>query len=133
MDLLPAPNYSLYSSWESTEENWFSFANVCYLEIASWIGMVGCEDLVHTITLSVSSFVRLFYCVWNTLLHWYLIHLTHLNPERRNMMKTSHLGRSVAKSLNICTYPVVGLYIYCYLFYQETQAKHWSVDIEESH
>lgn len=78
-----------------------------------------CEGLVHTTTLSVSSYVHFFYCVWSTLFHWYLILLTHLNPEGRVIIKTSHLGWGVTRSLNICPYPIVGLYICSYLFYQQ--------------
>ena len=66
-------------------------------------------------TVSVSSHVLQSCCIYKALLLWHLsyplavtislhpLFQSSLSPERRDLMKTSHLGLSMPRSLTFCT------------------------------
>lgn len=84
---------------------------------------VWCAGCMHAITVSVSSYVDPSCCVWKMFPRKYPPPPTltifappftyrSLNPERKALMKTSHLGRSVSMSLSLCPLSICGSLCY---------------------
>lgn len=151
--------------WHSVGEKWFPFPSKHQSPLTSWLkvgllvhfllSVLGillawtCVGFVHAVTVSVSLYVHLSCFLWKTtflgVIHslmeesWnmslLLLLLDFLNPEQKDLMKTSHIRLRLPKSQSLNIAQRRGTL--CYFlsttrcFYKNAQAKQWSMGIRE--